>query len=124
MIRAWAVTDDVGIPAVFAELAQAKKCLKHWKAGCPSAKVRLVELIESTKPIKAQSVPRIESEPFHVYIYRMRSQLGMTQEELAHYLAVAFATVNRWENNRYVPTTIKQEHYRKMLSEKRKEKKP
>ncbi len=35
----------------------------------------------------------------------IRKSLIITQAELADMLGVSFATVNRWENGRYEPTT-------------------
>ena len=35
----------------------------------------------------------------------LRSRLGMTQEQLAHYLDVSFVTVNRWETGRRLPSS-------------------
>lgn len=34
----------------------------------------------------------------------LRKKMLISQEELADRLGVSFASVNRWENNRYVPT--------------------
>ena len=34
----------------------------------------------------------------------LRAKINITQEELAQILNVTFATINRWENNRTVPT--------------------
>jgi len=36
----------------------------------------------------------------------VRRQLGISQEELAHALGVSFATVNRWENGKTVPSKL------------------
>ena len=36
----------------------------------------------------------------------LRAKINITQEELARILNVTFATINRWENNRAVPTKI------------------
>lgn len=36
----------------------------------------------------------------------LRAKNNITQEELARMLNVTFATINRWENNRAVPTKI------------------
>jgi putative transcriptional regulator len=36
----------------------------------------------------------------------LRSQLGLTQEQLAARLGVTFPTVNRWENQRAKPSKI------------------
>ncbi len=40
------------------------------------------------------------------YIRRLRQQLGMTQEELAHALGITVGTVNRWENGRFRPSKL------------------
>lgn len=42
-------------------------------------------------------------------IYEIRKQLGYSQEELASELGVSFSSVNRWENERIVPSTLVQE---------------
>lgn len=36
----------------------------------------------------------------------LRAKINITQEELARILNVTFATINRWENNRAMPTKI------------------
>lgn len=36
----------------------------------------------------------------------VRRQLRISQEALAHVLAVCFATVNRWENGKTVPLKL------------------
>lgn len=36
----------------------------------------------------------------------MRSELQITQEELAHAVHVSFSTVNRWENKKAVPNRM------------------
>ena len=36
----------------------------------------------------------------------IRSQLGMSQEAFAVAIHVAFATVNRWENNKSTPNSM------------------
>lgn len=36
----------------------------------------------------------------------IRSELGITQEELAKEVHVSFSTVNRWENNKSTPNPI------------------
>jgi DNA-binding transcriptional regulator YiaG len=36
----------------------------------------------------------------------VRSQLGISQEELARELRVSFATVNRWENGKVKPSKM------------------
>jgi len=39
-----------------------------------------------------------ETEKFSTLVKKVRKQLGISQEDLAHALGVSFATVNRWEN--------------------------
>lgn len=41
-------------------------------------------------------------------VREVRRQLGLSQEELAHALGVSFATVNRWENGKTVPSKLAQ----------------
>ena len=36
----------------------------------------------------------------------VRSQLKLSQEDLAHKLGVSFATINRWENGNYQPSRL------------------
>lgn len=36
----------------------------------------------------------------------IRSDLGITQEELAHAIHVSFSTVNRWENKKAIPNRM------------------
>ena len=36
----------------------------------------------------------------------VRSQLKLSQEDLAHELGVSFATINRWENGSYNPSRL------------------
>ena len=39
-------------------------------------------------------------------IRNLRQRLGLTQEEFAHRLGVTLCTVNRWENNKSVPSRL------------------
>lgn len=39
-------------------------------------------------------------------IKEVRSQLGLSQEELAHALGVSFASINRWENGKTSPSKL------------------
>ncbi len=41
-------------------------------------------------------------------IKTMRESFGLTQEDFAHELDVTFATVNRWENRKAVPSRLAQ----------------
>ncbi len=44
-----------------------------------------------------------KSKDFSTLVKEVRSQLGISQEELAHELGVSFATINRWENGKTTP---------------------
>lgn len=46
---------------------------------------------------------------FSEALKKMRQELGLSQEALAHELKVSFATVNKWENNRTKPLRIARE---------------
>jgi putative transcriptional regulator len=39
-------------------------------------------------------------------IRHLRQQLGLTQEEFAHEIAVTVSTVNRWENSHAAPSKL------------------
>ncbi len=39
-------------------------------------------------------------------VRELRTQLGMTQEEFAHAIAVTVSTVNRWENGHANPSKL------------------
>jgi putative transcriptional regulator len=45
-------------------------------------------------------------ENFPELVKDVRRQLGLSQEELAHELGVSFATVNRWENGKTIPSKL------------------
>jgi putative transcriptional regulator len=49
-------------------------------------------------PIDRQNLQKI--------IKEVRSQLGLSQEELAHALGVSFASINRWENGKSSPSKL------------------
>jgi DNA-binding transcriptional regulator YiaG len=42
------------------------------------------------------------------YIRNVRYQLNMSQQQLAKALNVNFSTINRWENNRAMPSNLAQ----------------
>lgn len=44
-------------------------------------------------------------------VKEVRRQLTLSQEELAHALGVSFATVNRWENGRTLPSKLAQRQF-------------
>ena len=43
---------------------------------------------------------------FVVFIKEVRVQLDLSQEDLAREIGVSFATVNRWENERFQPSRL------------------
>jgi DNA-binding transcriptional regulator YiaG len=43
---------------------------------------------------------------FVVLIKKMRVQLDLSQEDLAREIGVSYATVNRWENGRFLPSRM------------------
>lgn len=45
---------------------------------------------------------------FSEYIKDVRVQLGMSQDQLAKALNVSFSTINRWENDKAVPSNLAQ----------------
>ncbi|MFH0730070.1 MAG: helix-turn-helix transcriptional regulator [Pseudomonadota bacterium] len=45
-------------------------------------------------------------ENFPDTIKEVRRQLSLSQEDLAHALGVSFATVNRWENGKTMPSKL------------------
>lgn len=48
----------------------------------------------------------IESESFSERVKKVRSKLNLSQEDLAHAIGVSFATVNRWENGKTLPSKL------------------
>lgn len=47
-----------------------------------------------------------QPENFPETVKEVRRQLALSQEELAHALGVSFATVNRWENGKTMPSKL------------------
>ncbi len=43
---------------------------------------------------------------FSEKVKNVRTELKLSQEELAHQLGVSFATINRWENGSYNPSRL------------------
>lgn len=41
----------------------------------------------------------------------VRKQLGLSQKQLANALNVSFATINRWENDRVIPSNLAQKSF-------------
>jgi putative transcriptional regulator len=52
-----------------------------------------------------------QPENFPEMVKDVRRQLALSQEELAHALGVSFATVNRWENGKTVPSKLAQRQF-------------
>ena len=61
------------------------------------------------------------TENFPERVKDVRRQLGLSQEELAHALGVSFATVNRWENGKTVPSKLAQRQFELFCAQKRKQ---
>lgn len=51
-------------------------------------------------------------------IRSLRQQLGMTQEEFAHRIAVTVSTVNRWENSHAEPSKLAWKAIRDLANER------
>lgn len=49
-------------------------------------------------------------------IKQIRQDLGLTQEEFAHRLGVTLCTVNRWENNKSIPSRLAKLQLEKIAS--------
>jgi putative transcriptional regulator len=58
-----------------------------------------------------------QPENFPETVKEVRRQLGLSQEELAHALGVSFATVNRWENGKTVPSKLAQRQFEQFCKE-------
>lgn len=58
---------------------------------------------------------------FPARIKDVRRQLALSQEELAHALGVSFATVNRWENGKTVPSKLAQQQFERFCAQKKKQ---
>lgn len=54
-------------------------------------------------------------ENFPTTVKELRRQLALSQEELAHALGVRFATVNRLENGKAVPSKLTQRQFEKIF---------
>lgn len=48
----------------------------------------------------------IESKTFSERVKKLRRQLNLSQEDIAHAIGVSFATVNRWENGKTMPSKL------------------
>ncbi|MFZ1201561.1 MAG: helix-turn-helix transcriptional regulator [Desulfobacterales bacterium] len=52
-------------------------------------------------------------------VKEVRRQLALSQEELAHALGVSFATANRWENGKTVPSKLAQRQFKQFCAQKK-----
>jgi DNA-binding transcriptional regulator YiaG len=52
-----------------------------------------------------------QPENFPATVKEVRRRLALSQEELAHALGVSFATVNRWENGKTIPSKLAQRQF-------------
>jgi DNA-binding transcriptional regulator YiaG len=62
-----------------------------------------------------------QPENFPETVKEVRRLLALSQEELAHALGVSFATVNRWENGKTVPSKLAQRQFEQFCKQKRKD---
>jgi len=60
-----------------------------------------------------------QPENFPETVKEVRRQLALSQEELAHALRVSFATVNRWENGKTVPSKLAQRQFEQFCTLKK-----
>ena len=60
-----------------------------------------------------------QPENFPETVKEVRRQLALSQEELAHALGVSFATVNRWENGKTVPSKLAQRQFEQFCRQKK-----
>lgn len=60
-----------------------------------------------------------QPENFPETVKEVRRQLALSQEELAHALGVSFATVNRWENGKTVPSKLAQRQFERFCKQKK-----
>jgi DNA-binding transcriptional regulator YiaG len=60
-----------------------------------------------------------QPENFPASVKEVRRQLALSQEELAHALGVSFATVNRWENGKTVPSKLAPRQFEQFCKQKK-----
>lgn len=68
---------------------------------------------------KTMSIPK-ETEIASM-IKKLRSRLGLTQEQFAVKVGVTFSTVNRWEKNRGAPSPLALRRVEEMIEETKEE---
>ena len=60
-----------------------------------------------------------QPENFPETVKEVRRLLALSQEELAHALGVSFATVNRWENGKTIPSKLAQRQFEQFCKQKK-----
>ncbi|MHB1241200.1 MAG: helix-turn-helix domain-containing protein [Gammaproteobacteria bacterium] len=60
-----------------------------------------------------------QPENFPETVKEVRRQLTLSQEKLAHAPGVSFATVNRWENGKTVPSKLAQRQFERFCTQKK-----
>jgi len=50
-----------------------------------------------------------------IKVKRIRQSLQLTQEEFAHRLGVTLCTVNRWENNKTMPSRLAKKQIQQLM---------
>lgn len=58
---------------------------------------------------------------FSELVKKVRKQLGLSQEALAHKLGVSFATINRWENSKTMPSKLARSQFDSLCKEMQEE---
>jgi putative transcriptional regulator len=52
-----------------------------------------------------------------IQVKRIRQSMQLTQEEFAHKLGVTLCTVNRWENNRTIPSRLAKKQIQHLMTQ-------
>jgi putative transcriptional regulator len=68
--------------------------------------IGLISLHSRVEPTIGEWLLWINYYDFVVLVKEVRIQLDLSQEDLAREIGVSFATVNRWENRRFMPSKL------------------
>jgi len=60
-----------------------------------------------------------KSKKFSEIVKEVRRQLSLSQEDLAHAIGVSFATVNRWENEKTLPSKLARNQFNSFCATQR-----
>lgn len=60
-----------------------------------------------------------QPENFPETVKKLRRLLTLSQEELAYAIGVSFATVNRWENGKTMPSKLAQRQFEQFCKQKK-----